>query len=174
MFFIKKYLIIIAILMACLVNFKSKNDNEVVIPDDSIRFRIISNSNSKIDMASKLKLKKIVENYLFDLLSNVKSKTEANDLIVNNMNNINNIINKELNNNNYKISYGKNYFPSKTFKGVIYNEGYYDSLVITLGNGNGNNWWCVLFPQLCFLEDNTNTNNVEYKMYVSRIIKDLK
>ena len=69
------------------------------------------------------------------------------------------------------IHYGLNYFPKKEYKGVIYEEGYYESLVVTLGNGNGDNWWCVLFPPLCLLEaQETNTQDVEYKFFVQDLI----
>ena len=68
---------------------------------------------------------------------------------------------------NYTLIYGKNFFPEKRYKGVVYNEGYYDSLVIKLGKGKGKNWWCVLFPPLCLMETD---ENVEYKFYVKEII----
>ena len=70
---------------------------------------------------------------------------------------------------NYTIKYGQNYFPKKQYKGITYNEGYYESLVITLGNGKGDNWWCVLFPPLCLL-DNENQDEVEYKFLVKELL----
>ena len=170
----KKGLIIIAIIISILTSLKSKDNNNVVIPEDSIRFRIISNSDNKIDIAKKIYLKNILEKYLFNLIKDSKSKEETNNVIVNNLENLNNIVNKNIENTSFEIKYGKNYFPSKIYKGVIYNEGIYDSLVITLGEGKGTNWWCLLFPPLCLLEDNETTNNVEYKFYVSRIINEFK
>ena len=69
------------------------------------------------------------------------------------------------------MNYGINYFPEKKYKGVIYEEGYYESLVITLGKGNGENWWCVLFPPLCLMEgEDNNTDEVEYKSFVKEMI----
>ena len=170
----KKGLIIIAIIISILTSLKSKDNNNVVIPEDSIRFRIISNSDNKIDIAKKIYLKNILEKYLFNLIKDSKSKEETNNVIVNNLENLNNIVNKNIENTSFEIKYGKNYFPSKIYNGVIYNEGIYDSLVITLGEGKGTNWWCLLFPPLCLLEDNETTNNVEYKFYVSRIINEFK
>ena len=71
----------------------------------------------------------------------------------------------------YKINYGMNYFPEKEYKGVTYEEGEYESLVITLGNGLGENFWCVLFPPLCLLEaDEEETEEVEYTSFVKEII----
>ena len=65
-----------------------------------------------------------------------------------------------------------NYFPEKEYHGVNYESGNYESLVITLGNGIGNNWWCVMFPPLCLLEaKNENTDEINYKFYVQEIIE---
>ena len=62
-------------------------------------------------------------------------------------------------------------FQKKNYKGVIYEEGYYESLVVTLGSGNGNNWWCVLFPPLCLMEgEDNNTDEIEYKSFVKEMI----
>ena len=68
---------------------------------------------------------------------------------------------------NFKINYGKNYFPRKEYKNVIYEEGEYESVVITIGDGNGKNFWCVLFPPLCMLDEDS---NIEYSSLVKEII----
>ena len=70
----------------------------------------------------------------------------------------------------YKINFGYNYFPEKIYRGVTYDEGYYESLLITLGEGKGDNWWCVLFPPLCLLEAEESTA-VEYTTLVGEILK---
>lgn len=72
--------------------------------------------------------------------------------------------NKEIN-----INFGLNYFPKKVYKGVTYEQGDYESLVITIGSGQGDNWWCVLFPPLCLLEAEENTE-VEYKFKVLELL----
>ena len=58
---------------------------------------------------------------------------------------------------------------NQEYKGITYDEGEYQSLVVTLGNGLGNNWWCVLFPPLCLLEGEESTD-VEYRSYVMDIV----
>ena len=70
----------------------------------------------------------------------------------------------------YSIKYGMNYFPKKVYKGVVYPSGNYESLVITLGSGLGDNWWCVLYPPLCLINDNQTTNDVEYRSFVYDLI----
>ena len=158
----KKIIIFIIVLLIFLNTNKVKSIN---IPDKSIRIRVIANSNSKIDQNEKIKISIKVQDYVQGLLQNTKNIKEADKIIKNNINNINNEIKKYI--DNYKILYGKNFFPEKRYKGVVYNEGYYDSLVIKLGKGKGKNWWCVLFPPLCLMETD---ENVEYKFYVKEII----
>ena len=68
------------------------------------------------------------------------------------------------------INFGDNYFPEKEYKDVIYEEGKYESLVVTLGNGEGDNWWCVLFPPICTLEVEEN-KDIEYKFFVKEIFE---
>ena len=73
--------------------------------------------------------------------------------------------------NDYKLTFGNAFFPEKKYKGVIYEKGYYDTLLITLGKGEGNNWWCVLFPPLCLMEaEESNTGKTEYKFFIKEIL----
>ena len=63
-------------------------------------------------------------------------------------------------------------FPEETYKGITYEAGKYESLLVTLGEGKGDNWWCVLFPPLCLMEaEETNTDEVEYKSFIKEIIE---
>lgn len=166
----KKILVIIGVILF-LLSINYNNKEEVFIPKDSIRFRIVSNSMNEVDLKTKQELKSYIEDYVYDIVSDAKSSEEADKLLVNNLEKIGKHINQYLNSNNYKIDYGINYFPRKVYKGVVYEEGMYKSLVITLGDGKGSNWWCVLFPPLCLLDENDTTADVDYQLYVARIIK---
>ena len=74
----------------------------------------------------------------------------------------------------YDINYGKNYFPEKNFRGEIYPEGEYESLVISLGEATGENWWCVMYPPLCLVENKSKEKEeIEYKSYFWEIISRL-
>ena len=76
---------------------------------------------------------------------------------------------KELNyNKDFHINYGLNYFPSKEFKGLNYQNGYYESLVITLGEGKGPNYWCVLYPPLCLINEKEDIK--EYHLFIKDIL----
>ena len=111
---------------------------------------------------------------MYELLRNSNSIEQSRNIINNNLkkleNNISNTLHLLNDTTPYKINFGLNYFPMKEYKGVTYNEGYYESLVVTLGKGEGDNWWCVLFPPLCLLEAEENTE-VEYKSYVKELIE---
>ena len=148
----------------------SKNNN--VLPSDSIRFRIIANSNTRLDQTTKLLIKRELEQKLFPLLEESSSPEETKDIVENNKEVIKSTIEKY--NVPYSINYGKNYFPEKKFQGITYEEGEYESLVISLGEASGNNWWCVMYPPLCLLEKESNQNEqVEYKSYFWEIISQL-
>lgn len=145
----------------------------IKIPDESIRFRVVANSNSTQDQDVKYKVKDEVESYMASILQNVDNIDESRNVISSNLDNINNKVTNVFNRNNYNLSYkvnfGLNYFPEKKFKGITYDAGYYESLVITIGEGKGDNWWCVLFPPLCMLEAEESTD-VEYKSFVKEIV----
>lgn len=146
-----------------------------LIPEDAIRIRVIANSNSKYDQEVKNKVKETLEYDMYNILKDTTDLNEARTLIKNNLNNVENNIDKTLQKENYElpfsINFGLNYFPQKEFKGITYEEGYYESVVVTLGEGLGDNWWCVLFPPLCMLEaEETNLEDVEYTTMVKTII----
>lgn len=145
----------------------------LTIPNDAIRIRIIPNSNSSFDQDIKKKVKDKIEITMYDLLKDAKSSKEAYDIIENNLELVDKDVQKVLNFENYdkgyNVNFGKNYFPQKEYKGVKYEEGYYESLLITLGKGEGDNWWCVLFPPLCLIEGEEN-DSVEYKSIVMEIL----
>ena len=145
----KKVIIILFIIVVVLLS-QVKTSNDIVIPKESIRYRIIANSNSIEDQAFKEKINAEIEPVINEVLTSSKSlevtRIKINELIPE--------IEEKIKayTNDYKINFGNNYFPEKSYYGVSYPEGNYESLVITLGKGMGDNWWCVLFPPLCLLE----------------------
>lgn len=169
----KKIIIIASIIILILVS--NKEYDKILIPEDSIRIRVIANSNNIEDQLLKIKVKEQIENNLYTNLKNVKDIETARTTIKNSIPELETLVFKTTNDNNFTINYGNNYFPEKELNGINYNKGNYESLVINLGEGKGNNWWCVLFPPLCMIEANANdTNNVEYKSKVLEILNDYK
>ena len=144
------------------------SENSNLIPKEAIRIRVLANSNSRADQEEKMKVKGNVENYLYNKLAYVNDINSANTIIENNILELENVI-ENVYEGNFTINYGMNYFPEKEYKGIIYDEGYYNSLVISLGKGLGENWWCVLFPPLCMLEGNE-MDDVEYRSLVGDLV----
>ena len=165
------FLLLIIIFIYIFIGYKFNN---VVIGDNAIRIRILANSNSIYDQSIKNGLKNEVEDYMYNLLSDVHDVSIAKKIIVNNLSNVSSLTSKYLIENNYdkdfKINFGKNYFPEKEYKGVKYKSGEYESLLITLGEGLGDNWWCVLFPPLCLVEAEE-SNEVSYTTLVGELLK---
>ncbi len=161
--------IIIILFGISLLGIVSLKENDILIPNNAIRFRVIANSNSLEDQKKKMIIKEDIEKEVYELINNANNTNEVRNIINNNLDSIDNIVKKyEV---PYNINFGYNYFPKKNYKGVMYPEGNYESLVITLGDGLGDNFWCVLFPPLCLI-DNTSedTAEVEYKFLVKEIL----
>ena len=157
---------IIVFLFALTIIYLSISEEEIIIPTSSIRYRIIANSNETKDQMLKLNIKDKINKEIMPLLSNANSIEESRELIENNIGNIENIVSKYT--DDYTVSYGSNYFPEKTYKGINYDEGNYESLVISLGEGLGDNWWCVLYPPLCLIDESA--NDIEYTSLVKEIL----
>ncbi len=167
----RTFLLIIGILIFYV--FVGDMFSKVEIPNEAIRIRIIANSNSTLDQYVKNEVKNNLEPDMYYLLKNSKTIDESRNIINSNLDRIDENVKSTLHslnsNINYDINFGFNYFPSKKYKGITYKDGYYESLVVTLGEGKGDNWWCVLFPPLCLLEAEESTD-VEYKSYVKELI----
>lgn len=162
--------IVIALFVVMVLLLLNSRQEQIIIPSDAIRFRIIANSNNIKDQEEKIKLKKDLEPVLGSILSNSYTKDGTIENINNNMNEIKKTIEKH--NLDYNINFGLNYFPEKTYKGLKYSSGDYESLVVTLGDGLGDNWWCVLFPPLCLIEaEEENYDEYTYTSYIKELLE---
>ena len=170
----KRIIFIILIIIISIFVYINVNA-EVLIPNSAIRVRIVPNSNSVIDQNMKDKVKNYVSNYMSIKLNGITDVDKARDIISNSTDELDKNIKKIFKDNNYdvnfKINFGSNHFPNKVYKGVVYSEGDYESLVVYIGEAKGDNWWCVLFPPLCLLEaDENDTGEVEYRSFVRDMI----
>ncbi len=162
-----KKIIIVLFLFVCIYLIKN-NKEEFIIPSNAIRFRVIANSNSFEDQATKMEIKTNIENILKTDLINVNNKTEADKILTRKIPEIETMLKGY--NMDYHLNYGDNYFPEKKYKGVKYPSGIYESLVVSLGSGKGENWWCVLYPPLCLMDNkDTNLSNVEYTTFIKEL-----
>ncbi len=154
----------------------TKRKEEILIPDAAIRFRVIANSDEKADQDIKMLVKNDIESEVLSDIKESKSIGETRTIINDNLPHYEEVVFNTLHKNNinqsFNINYGINHFPEKEYKGVRYDEGEYESLVVTLGEGKGKNWWCVLFPPLCLLDakETKEKDKVEYKFFVKELI----
>lgn len=168
----KKITIVITLIIIALLILKSET---IIIPKESIRFRVIANSNTEKDQNIKKAVVKNLEEEISNLEIVPKNILSTRKAIQSNIPMFKKSVEetlKELNvEQDYTIQYGMNYFPNKEYKGVTYEEGEYESLIIKLGDGMGDNFWCVLFPPLCLLEtEETEKDDVEYTSFIKEII----
>ena len=172
----KKTIITLIIIITTYMIIGVKAEELIEIPNNAIRIRVIANSNSEYDQEKKNEIRQEVQLYMQNLLKDATTTDEARTIIQNNITNLKNNIDTYLTeikyNTEYKINFGLNYFPEKEYKGIKYKEGLYESLLITLGEGKGNNWWCVLFPPICLLEaEETEKDEIEYKSFIKEVIE---
>jgi stage II sporulation protein R len=128
----------------------------VVIPDEAIRLRILANSDSPEDQQLKRKVRDAVNAEITKWVKDLTSIEEARNVIQSHLKEIEQIAKevtiKENKKQPVKVEFGKVQFPTKFYGQYLYPAGEYEAILITLGEGNGANWWCVLFPPLCFLD----------------------
>ena len=151
---------------------------EIVIPEAAIRVRVIANSNSIDDQSMKMKVKAMIEKNISPLWIGVDNVSVARSIIRDNLDILENDIEVFFVNEDYDkdfvINFGDNYFPEKDYRGVHYDEGEYESLVVTIGEGVGDNWWCVLFPPLCLLEaSESDVDDTEYQFFVAEMLEKI-
>ena len=120
------------------------------------RLHIIANSNSNEDQNLKYLVRDNIIKYMETLCINCKSKNDTIKVVSNHLEDFTDIANKTLQDNGFSytanVSLGNFEFPTKNYGDISFPSGYYDALKIQLGNANGQNWWCVLYPSLCFVD----------------------
>ena len=126
------------------------------IADSVFRLHVIANSDSAEDQALKYKVRDSLLNYMNSLVTSTTSKDEAMEIVTNNIDNFKNIAEATIKENGYNysvnITVGKHSFPTKYYGDVSLPAGIYDALRVEIGSASGQNWWCVMFPPLCFVD----------------------
>ena len=124
--------------------------------DKLIRFHVLANSDSEVDQKLKLKVRDEVIKYLQPLLKESNGIKESEKIILSEGENIKriskNIISKNGYNYEVKVNLEYSKFPAKQYSNIVLPAGEYKALRIILGDGEGKNWWCVMFPPLCFID----------------------
>lgn len=135
---------------------QQQSSEPVVIPEEAIRLRILANSDSDEDQALKRKIRDEVNKEITVWVEKLTSIEAARELIQSRLPEIEKIVQsvlvKEGKEQEFSVDFDNVSFPTKMYGSYIYPAGDYEAILITLGEGKGANWWCVLFPPLCFLD----------------------
>ncbi|TMU84021.1 stage II sporulation protein R [Bacillus sp. BHET2] len=133
----------------------------MVIPEEAIRLRILANSDLEQDQNVKRLVRDEVNKEITNWVSSLTSQDEAKSVIQEGLPQLQTIaeevVEAEGLDQSVKVEFGKVEFPTKLYGQYLYPAGEYEAVLITLGKGEGANWWCVLYPPLCFLDFSTGT-----------------
>ena len=135
-----------------------------------LRLHIRANSNTVVDQNVKYEIKDMMVNYLTPYLCNVSSKKQAEKIVESHSYILENKCGEILKNKgfNYSVNicFRNEYFPTRTYNNTTLESGYYDAVIVELGCAEGDNWWCVMYPPLCFVNKNENATQIKYKSKV--------
>ena len=126
------------------------------LADSVFRLHVIANSDSKEDQDLKYKVRDSLIAYMNTLAKDVSSKEEVISLAQSHIADFQSIAEKTISDNGFDypvtIKIGNFSFPTKTYGDISFPAGFYDALRVEIGNASGQNWWCVMFPPLCFVD----------------------
>lgn len=150
--FIEKSLIS-GLLIVLLLNLTTFANNCDDLSTKVLRLHIIANSDSKDDQELKIKVRDKIIEKSGNFLSSAKDKESAQNLVLNNLENLKEIAESEIQHQGFNYSVNSEvtnmYFPTRKYDYITLPAGHYDALRLIIGEGKGKNWWCVIFPQMC-------------------------
>ena len=164
----KKILCFLSLVLIVIILIASTTYKE--IDNSYLRIHIRANSNAEIDQIVKYKIKDEIVEALTPLVADCNSFDEVKVVIQNNLLLVDGVADDVLIKNGFsyraKSKLAVEEFPTRKYNEFVLEEGIYDALIVELGMAKGDNWWCVIYPPLCFTSTKSG-NNVKYK---SRII----
>ena len=156
------FIFILTILVFIYIALLSFNYSKAIssnLLDSVFRLHIIANSDSSADQELKLKVRDNIINYMNTLTSSSSDKKDVISMVNNHLDSFKEIALNTIKGNGYNydvnIEIGNFHFPTKSYGDISFPAGNYDALKIEIGDAIGQNWWCVLFPPLCFVNSST-------------------
>lgn len=151
--------ICIGIIITLVLAFQTKAYSETMqqkISQEIIRFHVLANSDSDSDQELKMKVKEEVLEGLASKLEHSSSIDETREILLNNIMYIEDITHDVIEKEGYDYDVSVNIvntqFPQIAYGNMTLPEGEYEALQIIIGSGKGQNWWCVMYPMLCFVD----------------------
>lgn len=174
------FFVIIAAASAAVITYKSSMAAENRLQEDLarqiIRFHVRANSDSERDQQLKLKVKDRVVEYLSPLLEDSESIEESKEILSQSVDTIKEIavqaLNEEGADNSVNVYFEESYFPMKSYADVTFPPGVYEAFRIDIGDSLGKNWWCVLYPPLCFVDSSCGVLPDESKQKLKNILTE--
>ncbi|MFS0673173.1 stage II sporulation protein R [Ornithinibacillus sp. 179-J 7C1 HS] len=160
----KKFVLILIVLIIIAISLpvygegnEGNFDDYQVIPDDAIRLRILANSDKEADQQIKRVVRDKVNAQITEWVAEIEDIDKARALLESRIPEISEIVKQTLEeegeDRDFDVEYNDSVsFPTKVYGNYLYPAGEYEAILITIGEGEGANWWCVLFPPLCFLD----------------------
>lgn len=169
----KKVLSVVAVMFCVLFCLTGCTQNK----ESYLRIHIRANSNLSIDQNVKYLVKDEVVMFLTPIIANSVSFEDVKQKLENNKSNIENVCNSVLKNAGFnytaKAKIATEYFPTRAYGEYVLESDFYDALIIELGEASGDNWWCVVYPPLCFLNaKEINGTSIKYKSKLIEIINN--
>ena len=175
----KKFAVLLIIpvllsLCACGTNAATNGANQ-----EFLRIHIRANSNLNSDQSVKYAVKNAVVEYLTPHLAEAKNKDDAMAIVKANLYQVEQVANRVLSQNGLEYQSSARLcneeFPARSYDGVVLTAGVYDALIVNLGTGEGDNWWCVVYPPLCFVPSQSeNSGNIVFRWKILEVIKNWK
>ena len=135
-----------------------------------LRIHVRANSNELKDQSIKYEIKDMIVAYLTPKLGEVASKSQAQTIIENEKDSVNRLIDGFLAENGFayksSVAIRNEKFPTRVYEDLTLEEGFYDAVIVELGKAEGDNWWCVVYPPLCFTGE-----KVTYRSIIADLIR---
>ena len=155
---------------------KKVDDAVPVFKEKLIRFHVIANSDSDEDQKLKLKVRDEIIAYLDPMLDKSKSIEQSEEIINKNKEKIVEISKRVVKENGYnynvKAELGYSNFPTKQYSNIVLPAGNYKALKVVIGEGKGKNWWCVMFPPLCFVDIDNGITGKETEDNLKKVLSE--
>lgn len=156
---------ILLIILICIYSFFCAYSYVQAVSNDLkasvFRLHVIANSDSKEDQELKYMVRDNLLKYMNKICSNCTTKEEAFEIARNHLNTFKEIAESTIKNAGYSynvaVEIGEFEFPTKNYGDISLPAGIYDALKVKIGNAEGHNWWCVMFPPLCFIDISAGT-----------------
>lgn len=178
----RKHILTFAILIAAILTYIFSDDSkaDVNIQEDIaekvIRFHVLANSDSEEDQALKLKVKDAVVDYLRPYMTDAKNLEESINIINEKQNDILKIASSTIASEGYNYHVNayicQDYFPTKSYGDVTFPAGEYTAYRIEIGAHEGKNWWCILYPPLCFVDASYGVLPDESKQMLKNVLDE--